>query len=140
IEDALGKLGRLEKSSAEGLLQTTPDEENLFSSAVLVATHVSALTIEARELLTSHLHSSDPHLRYLSACALLQTARPVPAERTRVFNSIMELAIGPQHLEGTEEAYSERASFQKMVVQFLLDLAESDPLLIRTFLVALRDT
>ncbi len=138
--DVLGKLGRLEKSCAEGLLQTAHSEESVYASAVLVATHVSALTIEARELLISHLNSPDPHLRYLSACALLQTARPVPAERTKIFNSIMEIAIGPQSLEITNEAYGRRDSLQKMAVHFLLDLAESDPPLIRTFLVALRDT
>lgn len=138
--DVLGKLGRLEKSSAEVLLQTARSEESVYSSAVLVATHFSALTIEARELLTSHMDSPDPHLRYLVACALLQTARQGPVERKKIFNSILEIAIGPKYLEVTQEAYSRRDPFQKMVVQFLLDLAERDPSLIRTLLVALRTT
>ncbi len=139
-DDKLAKLEPLEKSSAEALLQTAHSEEATYSIAVLVATHISALTPEAREVLTSHLNSPDPHLRYLAACALLQTVRPVPMERREVFMSIMEIAIGPQYLEITEEADGRRDSLQKMATHFLLDLAESDPVLIGTFLVALRTT
>lgn len=139
VNDVFGKLGRLERACAEILLQATL-EENLYSSAVLVASHIAALTVEAHELLMSNINSPDLRLRYVAACALLQTARTAPAERIAVFNSIMEIAIDRNPLEITNEACAKRNPLQKMAVNLLLDMAQGDPPLVKAFLIALRNT
>lgn len=141
IDDTFRKnLGAVDEESIKVVFhfaRNGSESQSKFAETILKNTQ--QLTNAAQRYLYNCLKSDNQNERFLAASVInnLQIADRLLVED--VFDSLLEMGLGPDSLEVTNNAYQATNDFQQKVLGLLLEISKNRQDLVRRFLLALRD-
>lgn len=130
------KLGIVTEPCLKVLLHVDENDTIYFNHAKIIARSITHLSYEAQQLVRNSIKTGNPRTRFLAICTFLNTEHPDFNDVEEAFNSLLEIALGPEFLEISNDA-SKIDDFQLDAISLLLELAQYRVDLIRRFLVGL---
>ena len=140
IGDEIRKnLGIVNLECIKILLEAATDGDDAeFSRAETILRNITLLSPDAQLLILKTLNSMNPRKVFLAACTMVNSASQEYINLQETFFALIDVGLGPDYLEMTNDAYQSQDKFQASVIGLLLEIGQYRPELLKIFFLRLQ--